>query len=137
MFRIAMKKNLLFLIILLSGCAFTHSAFDDVTLVWAHGDNISEAKTPTGFEVIPVEVKGLVGPMKFSWRIYADQKNYYLSPIRNLYPGFGNNSHSAKKYGYKVCGINREMYQLIRKSLGDGKTRPIQTLHGLVENAGC
>jgi hypothetical protein len=113
------------------------SIFDGVDLVWNPGMDIGSVSAPEGFVVTPAEVHGLVGLMKFSWQIYADENNYYLSPLNSLYPGFDHNSYYARESGYRVCGTDREMFELIKAKLGESKARPIEALSGVVRDASC
>lgn len=132
-----MRNLLLISVLLLNGCSSLHSIFDDVHLVWKQDKNIDDALLPNDFVITPKEIYRLIGPMKMSWQLYSDSRNYYLSPLHSLFPIGDNNSHLAEKHGLKICGINRNSYELIRAKLGEGGTRPIQTLRKLAENSGC
>ena len=132
-----MRTYLLFTLFFVSGCSTIASLFDDVSLVWNKNIDIESVETPQGFVVSPIEIYGLVErPIKFSWELYSDRRNYYLSPLNSLVPFESNNSKLAKNYDLKICGISRKQFDEIREQLREKGTRTISSLKS-IGNYGC
>lgn len=134
-----MKSTLTFflLVIGLAGCSTLKSQLDEVHLIWTYSNPIESAKTPEGFVVTPQEIKEVVPLTKFAWNIYADRKNYYLSPaLQKISSKTGDNSHLAKENGIKIEGVTRDTFDKIKDDIDVSGTRFIspERLRELTEN---
>lgn len=113
-----------------------YSAFDDINLVWEVGDK-APTDSPEGFVVNPEEINSLLGPMKFSWKIFADSRNYYLSPLDNLLPLVGNTSYHAKNNGIQICGTERKQYESLKGKVGEQGAASFGALKQLAGDSQC
>ena len=107
-------RNILILtvVLLASGCGSIKSSFDDVYLVWKFGDEIEKVSTPKGFAISPKDIYEIIPLTKYSWNIYADRENYYISSgIQKVLSKTGDNSVLAKENGFKIGGDDVVLYK--------------------------
>ena len=129
-----MKRTIgLFSILLLVGCSSIVSIFDDTYLVWKNGMDIKKAETPKGFTISPQEVYQLRPLTKYSWNIYADNSNYYISSGIQKVVG-GDNSALAKKNGFKIPGNDRKLYNKLINAKGERKHLSMGKMREIIKN---
>lgn len=105
------------------GCSAIYSSVDKIEPVYLHGQDVSTAKTPSGFVVTVDEIREVVPLTKYAWNIYADSENYYLSSaIQKFTSKTGDNSWMAKENGIRISGTDRRDIEQLKKLPSSNRT---------------
>ena len=96
---------------------------DKIEPVHIHGQDLSTAKTPSGFVVTVDEIREVVPLTKYAWNIYADSESYYLSSaIQKFTSKTGDNSWLAKTNGIRISGTDRSDIETLKKLESSNRT---------------
>ena len=129
-----MKYSIVIALLLSIGCSAINSVGDHTYLIWKIGQPIDDAKTPPDFVVSPQEIYSVIPITKYSWNIYADDENYYLSAdIQKLSSPSGDNSSLARRNGIRINGKSRDEIEKINSFKGTNKFISVNNLRSITK----